>query len=130
MGLTPILPSKYASVLELEDSPDLGSGAQAYGFESLQRHKCSISIAVIMRPCQGRDDGSIPLCCSKIGVYLLSLIRSRKSKWLHVGSNPITPTNAELVQRFSMPGFQPGDVSSILVFCTKFCPGDGTGIHT
>ena len=92
MGLTPILPSKYASVLELEDSPDLGSGAQAYGFESLQRHKCSISIAVIMRPCQGRDDGSIPLCCSKIGVYLLSLIRSRKSKWLHVGSNPITPT--------------------------------------
>ena len=27
-----------------------------------------------------------------IGVYLLSLIRSRKSKWLHVGSSPITPT--------------------------------------
>lgn len=25
-------------------------------------------------------------------MYLLSLIRSRKSKWLHVGSNPITPT--------------------------------------
>ena len=54
-------------MLELEDSPDLGSGAQAYGFESLQRYK-------------------------NIGVYLLSLIRSRKSKWLHVGSNPITPT--------------------------------------
>ena len=27
-----------------------------------------------------------------IGVYLLSLTRSRKSKWSHVGSNPITPT--------------------------------------
>ena len=27
-----------------------------------------------------------------IGVYLLSLIRSRKSKWSHVGSSPITPT--------------------------------------
>ena len=27
-----------------------------------------------------------------IGVYLLSLIRSRKSKWLHIGSNPISPT--------------------------------------
>ena len=63
---------KYASVLELEDSPDLGSGAQAYGFESLQRYK-------------------------NIGVYLLSLIRSRKSKWLHVRSNPITPTKWDIV---------------------------------
>ena len=27
-----------------------------------------------------------------IGVYLLSLIRSRKSNWLHVGSIPIAPT--------------------------------------
>ena len=27
-----------------------------------------------------------------IGVYLLSLIRSRKSNWSHVGSIPIAPT--------------------------------------
>ena len=26
---------------------------------------CSISITVIIWPCQGRDGGSIPLCCSK-----------------------------------------------------------------
>jgi hypothetical protein len=27
-----------------------------------------------------------------IGIYLLSLIRSRKSNWSHVGSIPIAPT--------------------------------------
>ena len=34
----------------------------------------------------------LPRAQINIGVYLLSLIRSRKSKWLHIGSNPISPT--------------------------------------
>ena len=34
----------------------------------------------------------LPRAQIHIGVYLLSLIRSRKSKWLHIGSNPISPT--------------------------------------
>jgi hypothetical protein len=34
------LPEGFAGVLKLVDKPDLGSGAQAYGFESLHPHKC------------------------------------------------------------------------------------------
>ena len=34
----------------------------------------------------------LPRAQINIGVYLLSMIRSRKSKWLHIGSNPISPT--------------------------------------
>ena len=73
MGLTPILPSNMPLWGNWLDPVDLGS---------------TVEIHMKVRILPGAQN---------IGVYLLSLIRSRKSKWLHVGSNPITPTKWDIV---------------------------------
>ena len=77
--------------MELVDMYDLGSYAQAWGFESLHPDKWANN---------------------SVGLEYLS------DKEEVVGSNPSLPTNCRISITVSMPGFQPGDVSSILVFCT------------
>ena len=42
------MPEGFAGVLKLVDKPDLGSGAQAYGFESLHPHKGTASFEAVL----------------------------------------------------------------------------------
>ncbi len=92
MGLTPILPSKYASVRKLEKRPHLGCGD--FSLSVRLRLEAQMQMQLNWLEChlaEVKVVGSSPIICSKIGMQLRWLER-RPDKAEVAGSSPAMPT--------------------------------------